>query len=449
MAYIKGQAFIAQYVDDNGDNAENQTFEFYLSGTSTPTNVFKDSSGTVLGTSFTLNASGKPEDSGGTEVDVFFDDSIDYKIIHKDSSGTQIDPVIDPFRAVSGAISTATIQNSTSVYGVNNGSTTNAHAIDLTPTLTALAAGQKFHYIAPFANTGAVTLDIDGIGPAAVVWPNDAALVTGDIPLSAMIEVVYNGTKFHLISVTGRASTTQAGPIEIATDAEADAGTDTARAVTPAGVMRQLDGTNAGVIQTAALADDSVTADKLSLSVGYWALIETVTIASSGQGDEILFDASGNASYNSLRIVGYVVNGASSSANDTIISMQTGNDATYDGGASDYIFQSVEYDNTTGRVEYNSITTDLKLAQSGTNDVAGGATISFVIDIDNASDTAPTQFSWRLSVEDTSYADHVYQAHGRGFREESAAHDIFKIIRDTATGEWVDGEFKIYGLVNS
>ena len=62
---------------------------FFLSGTSTPTNMFSDSSGTSIGTSILLNSAGYPE-SGGNVITLFRDTSISYKIVLKLTAGGSV-----------------------------------------------------------------------------------------------------------------------------------------------------------------------------------------------------------------------------------------------------------------------------------------------------------------------------------------------------------------------
>ena len=78
-----------QFVDGNGDPLSGGTLEFYLSGTSTPTNLFSDNAGTSIGTSITLNSSGYPS-SGGNVITLFRDTAINYKIIGKTAAGVTI-----------------------------------------------------------------------------------------------------------------------------------------------------------------------------------------------------------------------------------------------------------------------------------------------------------------------------------------------------------------------
>lgn len=51
--------------------------------------------------------------------------------------------------------------------------------------------------ISASANTGAVTINVNGLGAVALTWPDGTALVSGDIPAASMILVRYDGTAFR------------------------------------------------------------------------------------------------------------------------------------------------------------------------------------------------------------------------------------------------------------
>ncbi len=71
----------------------------------------------------------------------------------------------------------------------------------LTPSISAYAAGQTFKFVSAGANTGAVTLNVNGAGAKAVTKAGTNALVAGDIPSGAIIHVVYDGTRFQMVPV--------------------------------------------------------------------------------------------------------------------------------------------------------------------------------------------------------------------------------------------------------
>lgn len=76
-----------------------------------------------------------------------------------------------------------------------------------TPAIAAYAAGQRFVFVAAGANTGAVTLNVNGVGAVGVKKGSaSAALAGGDIPANALVEVIYltaPSTQFRVIGVSG------------------------------------------------------------------------------------------------------------------------------------------------------------------------------------------------------------------------------------------------------
>ena len=97
MAYVKGEPFVAQFVDSNGNPMVGGYVEFYLYNTTTATPVYTSAAGAGSATSFILNADGKPQTAGGTAVDLYFDDGIIYKIRLKNAAGSYVAPDIGPY----------------------------------------------------------------------------------------------------------------------------------------------------------------------------------------------------------------------------------------------------------------------------------------------------------------------------------------------------------------
>lgn len=70
------------------------------------------------------------------------------------------------------------------------------------PSLTAYATGQTFRFVSAGENTTtSVTLNINAIGAKAVTKNGTTALVAGDIPSGAVVEVYYDGTRFQLVAL--------------------------------------------------------------------------------------------------------------------------------------------------------------------------------------------------------------------------------------------------------
>ena len=68
------------------------------------------------------------------------------------------------------------------------------------PTLAAYAAGQMFYFVAAGDNTTSVTLNIDALGAKAVTRDGSVALAAADIKSGEVIVVVYDGTRFQVVS---------------------------------------------------------------------------------------------------------------------------------------------------------------------------------------------------------------------------------------------------------
>ena len=66
--------------------------------------------------------------------------------------------------------------------------------------MSAYVTGQRFFFVAPTTNTGACTLNINSIGIKSITKQGTTALVSGDIALGAIVQVVYDGTEFQLVS---------------------------------------------------------------------------------------------------------------------------------------------------------------------------------------------------------------------------------------------------------
>ena len=75
---------------------------------------------------------------------------------------------------------------------------TNTITASLSPAITAYVAGQTFRFAAAGANTGAVTINVNGLGAKAVTKNGTSALITGDILANAVYSVTYDGTQFQI-----------------------------------------------------------------------------------------------------------------------------------------------------------------------------------------------------------------------------------------------------------
>lgn len=96
--------------------------------------------------------------------------------------------------------------------GVATGSA-NAIVISPAPGIATYEVGQMFSFKAAANNTGAVTVNVNGVGAGAVTWPDGSALVADDIVSGGMyeIEVAAATPVFHMQTGANVAATQAAG----------------------------------------------------------------------------------------------------------------------------------------------------------------------------------------------------------------------------------------------
>lgn len=97
---------------------------------------------------------------------------------------------------------TTNIQNSTPMF-LTGVSGTNTIAATLPAPFTAYATGQKFHFVAASANTGAATININALGAKNITKSGATALGAGDIVAGGAYILIYDGTQFQLSGGAG------------------------------------------------------------------------------------------------------------------------------------------------------------------------------------------------------------------------------------------------------
>jgi hypothetical protein len=96
--------------------------------------------------------------------------------------------------ASAGQVQDSTLQYLTSVAGTNTITAT------APVSMSALAAGQIFRFIAAASNTGGVTININSIGAKAITKNGTTALTANDILINSAVQVIYDGTQFQLVN---------------------------------------------------------------------------------------------------------------------------------------------------------------------------------------------------------------------------------------------------------
>ena len=96
--------------------------------------------------------------------------------------------------AAAGQVQDGTFQYLTTIAGTNN--ITAVAALSM----SALAAGQTFRFIAAATNTGGVTLNINSLGAKNITKNGTTSLTANDILINSVVEVIYDGTQFQLVN---------------------------------------------------------------------------------------------------------------------------------------------------------------------------------------------------------------------------------------------------------
>ncbi len=78
------------------------------------------------------------------------------------------------------------------------------------PTVTAYSTNQTFRFIPAATNTGATTINIDGLGAKSIFW-NGAACAGGELRIGVPVQIFYDGTQFDLMAQGGAIANTPIG----------------------------------------------------------------------------------------------------------------------------------------------------------------------------------------------------------------------------------------------
>lgn len=81
------------------------------------------------------------------------------------------------------------------------GGTGDVITLTYSPSFTAYTSGMTLRFVASGANTTNVTVNVDSLGAKALTKKGTMALVAGDIPSGAVVEISYDGTQFQILNV--------------------------------------------------------------------------------------------------------------------------------------------------------------------------------------------------------------------------------------------------------
>lgn len=177
----------AQFFDDNGDPLTGGLLYVYAAGTTTPATTWTSNSGASANTNpIVLDAAGR------TPAEIWVNGGATYKFILKTSTGT----LVGTYDNIPGIDDPTVFNNLITVTGTNTLIGTSV------PAYTAYVAGMTLSFIPVATNTGAVTIDVDGLGAKNIYVGNASPLSGGELVLGRIVQVEYDGTRFQVYTTT-------------------------------------------------------------------------------------------------------------------------------------------------------------------------------------------------------------------------------------------------------
>ena len=191
-----------QFIDGNGNPLAGGSVAFYLPGTLTPTNTWQDPALT------TLNANPVVLDALGM-ASIWGADATQYRQVVQDALGNTIWDKVVGLATLATASSVAAVQEAVQEASYTNGADSgaaNAYAINLVPAPGALTPGMMVAIDNILAtNTGASTLNVNGLGALPIQHPGGIGLQGGEFVAGygAVLRLNHAGTAWTLLASTG------------------------------------------------------------------------------------------------------------------------------------------------------------------------------------------------------------------------------------------------------
>ena len=176
----------AQFFDSNGTPLAGGLLYVYTAGTTTPATTWTTSAGTVANTNpIVMNAAGR------TPFEIWLNSGVTYKFALYTSTGVLIGtydniPAIDDPTAFNNLI---TVTGTNTLIGTS------------VPPYTSYVAGMTLSFIPVNTNTGAVTIDVDGLGAKNLFVGSATPMVGGELVAGQIAQLQYDGTRFQLMNI--------------------------------------------------------------------------------------------------------------------------------------------------------------------------------------------------------------------------------------------------------
>ena len=108
--------------------------------------------------------------------------------------------ILNTFTNITGPVTASQAGLTNSTYLADTSVTANVITLAFSPVITAYTAGIGVIFKCNNTNTGAVTVNINGVGSVSVVGPAGETLTGGELIVGQVYRMTYNGTYFNLSS---------------------------------------------------------------------------------------------------------------------------------------------------------------------------------------------------------------------------------------------------------
>lgn len=176
----------AKFFDNNGRPANGFKVFTYAAGTNTKLATYTDqTTGTPNTNPVILNFRG--------EANIWIPPNTAYKFVF--SRSTDTDPPTSPIWTVDNIVDSQLV----TLYGGVDTGIANAYVLNFVSNFTAYADGIAIFWIPSNTNTGASTINVNGLGPVPIVNQNGSALYLGQLQANQFALIIYKGAGFNLI----------------------------------------------------------------------------------------------------------------------------------------------------------------------------------------------------------------------------------------------------------
>lgn len=173
----------AQFFDSNGTPLAGGLLYVYTAGTTTPATTWTTNSGAVANTNpIVLNAAGR------TPYEIWLNSGVTYKFALYTSTSV----LIGTYDNIPAIDDPTVFNNLITVAGTNTLIGTSV------PPYTSYVAGMTLSFIPVATNTGAVTIDVDGLGAKNLYVGSSTAMVGGELVTGRIAQIEYDGVRFQL-----------------------------------------------------------------------------------------------------------------------------------------------------------------------------------------------------------------------------------------------------------